>query len=77
LYFSRYDEWCGLEWRAIRDLIKQRCDATVMLLRLDQTQVPGLFGIDGYIDVATWSPEQIAGAIVKRLRSNDAYRAPN
>jgi hypothetical protein len=27
-------------WRAIRDIIKQRCDATVMLLPLDQAEVP-------------------------------------
>ncbi|HEX7855332.1 MAG TPA: TIR domain-containing protein [Sphingobium sp.] len=65
-------EWCGLEWRAIRDIIKQRRDATVMLLRLDQAEVPGLFSIDGHIDVTTWSPAQTAEAIVKRIRSNDA-----
>jgi hypothetical protein len=64
-------EWCGLEWRAIRDIIKQRRDATVMLLRLDQAHVPGSFGIDGHIDVTTWSPAQTAEAIVKRLRSGD------
>jgi hypothetical protein len=64
-------EWCGLEWRAIRDIIKQR-NATVMLLRLDQAQVPGLFGIDGCIDVSTWTPAKTAEAIVKLLRSNDA-----
>lgn len=64
-------EWCGLEWRAIRDIIKQRRDATVMLLRLDQAEVPGLFSIDGHIDITTWSPAQIAEAIVKRLRSGD------
>jgi hypothetical protein len=65
-------EWCGLEWRAIRDIIKQRRDATVMLLRLDQAEVPGLFSIDGHIDVTTWSPAQTAAAIVKRIRSDDA-----
>jgi hypothetical protein len=65
-------EWSGLEWRAIRDIIKHSRDATVMLLRLDQAQVPGLFGIDGYIDVSTWTPTKIAEAIVKRLRPNDA-----
>jgi hypothetical protein len=58
-------EWCGLEWRAIRDIIKQRRDATVMLLRLDQVQVPGLFGIDGYTDVSAWTPAKTAEAIVK------------
>lgn len=64
-------EWCGLEWRAIRDIIKQRRDATVMLLRLDQAEMPGLFSIDGHIDITTWSPAQIAEAIVKRLQSGD------
>ncbi len=64
-------EWCGLEWRAIRDIIKQRCDATVMLLRFDQAYVPGLFGTDGYIDIASWSPAQTAEAILERVRCND------
>lgn len=64
-------EWCGLEWRAIRDIIKQRRDAQVMLLRLDQEPVPGLFGIDGYIDVTGWSPSQTAEAITKRISSNE------
>jgi hypothetical protein len=64
-------EWCGLEWRAIRDIIKQRSDAQVMLLRLDQEPVPGLFGIDGYIDVTGWSPCRTAEAVTKRLSSND------
>jgi len=60
-------EWCGLEWRAIRDIIKQREDAKVMLLRLDNEPVPGLFGIDGYIDISAWSPERTAEEIKKRL----------
>jgi hypothetical protein len=60
-------EWCGLEWRAIRDIIKQREDAKVMLLRLDNEPDYGLFGIDGYIDISAWSPERTAEAIKKRL----------
>jgi len=36
-------EWCGLEWRAIKDLIKQRQDKDIMPMRFDQTQIPGLF----------------------------------
>lgn len=43
----------------------------MMLLRLDQAEVPGLFSIDGFIDVSTWTPAQTADAIVKRLQSND------
>lgn len=61
-------EWCGLEWRAVRDIIKEHGDAKVMLLRLDDAAVPGLFGIDGYIDITTWSPGETVEAIEKRLR---------
>ena len=38
-------EWCGLEWRVVRDLTKRRKPSTVMPLRFDMTEVPGLFSI--------------------------------
>ena len=60
-------EWCGMEWRAIRDLIKSRRDADVMLLRTDSSPVPGIFSIDGYIDVKNRSSEQLARLILSRL----------
>ena len=60
-------EWCGMEWRAVRDLIKSRRDADVMLLRTDSSPVPGIFSIDGYIDVKNHSPEQLARLIISRL----------
>ena len=44
-------QWCGLEWRPIRDLIKKREDR-IMLLRLDDADVAGSFSIDGYMDLA-------------------------
>jgi hypothetical protein len=43
-------EWCGLEWRAIRDLIKRR-RSEIMFLRLDDGDVAGVFSIDGYVDI--------------------------
>ncbi len=36
-------DWCRLEWRAIRDLIKNRRPDDVMLFRFDQTEIPGVF----------------------------------
>jgi hypothetical protein len=62
-------EWCGLEWRAIRDLIKQKQDNKIMLVRFDPFLIPGLFGIDGYIDIGTQSPTELASVILKRLES--------
>jgi len=60
-------EWCGLEWRALRDLIKRRRSESVMPLRLDDTEIPGLFSIDGYVWIGDRSAEEIAGVILERL----------
>ena len=68
-------QWCGLEWRAVRDLIKQRQAATVMPLRFDETEIPGLFSIDGYVWVGGRSPQEIADLILQRMESN-ARHAP-
>ncbi len=40
-------EWCGLEWRAIHALIKERKSSDVMLCRFDQAKVNGLFSTAG------------------------------
>jgi hypothetical protein len=60
-------EWCGLEWRAVRDLIKTRRDADVILFRTDNSYIPGIFSIDGYIDATGRSSEQLADLILARL----------
>ncbi len=60
-------EWCGIEWRAVRDLIKTRRDGDVMLLRTDSGCVPGIFSIDGYVDIADRLPSDIANLIMARL----------
>jgi len=36
-------EWCGLEARAWRDVLKHKEDERLMFLRLDEAAVPGLF----------------------------------
>lgn len=63
-------EWCHLEWRAIRDMIKRREAAAIMLFRFDDTEVPGLFSIDGYVSVVDLSAHDVAALILKRLESN-------
>lgn len=62
-------QWCGLEWRALRDLIKQARDEKVMILRFDDTAIPGLFGIDGFLDISNRLPIDTANAILTRLGS--------
>ena len=63
-------DWCGLEWRAIRELIKKRSDA-IMPLRFDNTEIPGLFSHDGYVEIGDRSPAEIAALILQRLEHND------
>lgn len=66
------EEWCGLEWRAIRDLLKHKKSAEIMPVRLtDIPRLPsGLFSIDGYLDAKEFTPAEVADLIVQRLRAN-------
>lgn len=61
-------EWCGLEWRAIRDLIKKRKADDIMFVRLDNAPVSGTFSIDGYLDAQNRAPAEIAVSISKRFQ---------
>ncbi len=67
---GKYDEkeWCGIEWRAVRELIKtkKRLDEDVMFLRLDDAAIEGMLTIDGYIDVAGKDAQGIANLILQR-----------
>lgn len=66
---QEYDEkeWCGLEFRAIRDLIKQRRDDEIMFVRVADGDVKGVFGIDGYVDAKNRPAMEIAQVICDRL----------
>jgi hypothetical protein len=71
-------EWCGLEWRAIRELIKKRRDEDVMPFRFDDAAVPGIFSIDGYVDLRNRTPDEAAGFIVQRCEHRqDIARSPS
>lgn len=66
---AEYQEklWCGLEWRAIRELIKERADSKVMFVRFDDNKVDGVFTIDGYIDARRNNPKDVARCVMERL----------
>jgi len=68
-YASR--EWCGLEWRAIFGLIKQRRTKEVMLTRFGQVEVEALFSLAGYIDLDHETPASAAEALLERLALNE------
>lgn len=60
-------EWCGLELRQIRDLLKQRKDDHIMPFRFDDAPITGQLSIDGYIKVGDRSAQQVADLILQRL----------
>lgn len=60
-------EWCGLEWRGIRDIIKNREDSNIMLMKFDDIEISGLFSIDGFINLSECSPESAADLIKRRV----------
>lgn len=60
-------EWCHLEARAIRDLIKKRRDDEIMFVRVDDGSVDGVFSIDGYVDAKGRSAQDVAKLICDRL----------
>ena len=60
-------EWTGLEWDAIRDLLKRKADERLMFFRLDDAEIAGFLSIHGYQDIRTMSDADVAAAILKRL----------
>ena len=60
-------EWCCLEWRAGRDLLKKKQDDRLMFLKLDSAEIPGLLSIDGYLWMAGRPDTEVAGLILQRL----------
>ena len=60
-------QWCGLEWRAIRDIIKSKEDDRLMFVRFDDAPIDGIFSIDGYIDGRVFGTKEIANFIINRL----------
>jgi hypothetical protein len=68
-------EWCGLEWRAIRELIKRRQDR-IMFLRLDDSEVAGSFSLDGYIDLRKHDDEETGALVLRRVTGARSELAP-
>jgi hypothetical protein len=60
--------WCGLEWRAIRELIRQKQDDRIMLLRLGDGEIACLLGLDGYLDISNMTADEIVSKILERYR---------
>ncbi|WP_442498734.1 toll/interleukin-1 receptor domain-containing protein [Methylobacter sp. sgz302048] len=60
-------EWCGIEFRAIKEIMMEREHGKVMFVKMDDGQVDGVFKTDGYIDGRKFSPADVARFIQERV----------
>jgi hypothetical protein len=60
-------DWCGIEWRAIRQIIADRKHDRIMFVRMDDGQVDGVMGTDGFVDGRTHSAGDVAAMIAQRV----------
>jgi tetratricopeptide (TPR) repeat protein len=60
-------KWCNLEWRQMRAIMFALDGARIMPLRFDDTNIPGMLPIDGYLTIGTRSPQETAALILQRL----------
>lgn len=60
-------EWCGIESRAIMEIIKEREYKRVMFIKMDEGRVDGVFSTDGYLDGRKFTPTEIASFIQERV----------
>lgn len=66
---EKYQEkdWCGIEFRAIREIIMAKQNDKIMFIKMDDGKVEGVFATDGYIDGRTHSPKETAKYINERV----------
>lgn len=60
-------EWCGLEWRSVRELIKKRERDKIMFVKFGDFEVDGVLSIDGYINSELFDSADISEMIIERL----------
>jgi hypothetical protein len=59
--------WCGIEFRAIRDIIAERQNDRIMFVRTDDGAVEGVFATDGYVDARQHDTARLATFIQERV----------
>jgi hypothetical protein len=60
-------DWCGIEFRAIKEIMMARDHSKIMLIRTDDGVVDGIFKTDGYVDARRFTPSELAAFIHERV----------
>ena len=72
---EKYQEkaWCGIEFRAIKEIIMKRDHQKVMFIKMDEGKVDGVFNTDGYIDGRSHTESEVAGFIQERALERQVF----
>ncbi len=65
-------KWCGIEWRAIKEIINRCADRSIMFMRFDDAAIPGIVSGDGWIDLRKIKPQVAADYIYERVVLNES-----
>ena len=71
-------KWCGVEWRAIRDILNNMEYSKIMYVKatpdnIEDLTLPGFYASeDGFVDSRNHTPQEIAGLIIQRF--NQQYK---
>jgi hypothetical protein len=67
---EKYQEkdWCGIEFKAIQEIILERDFTKIMYIKMDDGQVEGVFKTDGFIDGRNYAPAEVARFINQRVQ---------
>lgn len=60
-------DWCGIEIKAIREIINARDHDRIMFVRTDDGLVDGIVKSDGYVDARKFNAAQVAEMIAERI----------
>ena len=60
-------DWCGIEFRAIKEIIMERDHLKIMFIRTDDGSVDGVFKTDGYVDARRFEAAELAAFIHERV----------
>jgi hypothetical protein len=60
-------EWCGIEFRAIKEIIMEKQHEKIMFVKIGDGKVQGVFKTDGYVDGMDFTPNEVAKFIKERI----------
>lgn len=73
--YYRLKKWTQLERQSAQARAFQQTEEYILPIRLDDTELTGLFGTIGYIDARSKTPEEISNLVIQKLSISEPDKA--